>query len=550
MRILQANRRQLFRAALLALAASLALPAAAAAGLPPGAQVPALAARAAPPALYDEGDWLERFYGARGDAPAWTGAKAAQAASAQALLANAAEHGLVAADYAADGEAPHADAHLTLAVLRYLADLHAGRLRAGTPPAPAALLRQFDPVAALQAALANGSLAAAADAAAPQLALYRRLKAALALYRDLALEPLAPLAPLPARAKPVEPGAAYPGAPALRARLRLFGDLAAGGADEGDATYTPALAQAVRRFQDRHGLAPDGRLGRQTLAALAVPPAVRVRQIELAMERLRWLPRPPAGPAIAINVPAYRLWAVRHAASGGAPALAMRVIVGKAALHQTPLLTDAIRFVEFNPYWNVPPSIALAEIVPALARNPGYLAGNDMEVVDRRGQAVAASAGAAIAGLRAGSLRVRQRPGPQNALGAVKFGMSNSMNIYLHSTPARTLFKAARRDFSHGCIRVEDPAALAAFVLEGLPEWTADDIAAAMAPGPNRTVRLPAPVPVIIFYATAMVDRDGRLLFPSDVYQLDAPLAEALARRSEALRARRQTPCQGAPGGC
>lgn len=548
----QKIRHRILCQALLALAAALAQPASHGAGPPLAGQLQALVATADIPAataLYDERDWLERFYGPRGYAPAWTAA--AQAATAQGLLANAAEHGLVAADYAVGGDAAHFDASLTLAMLRYLADLHAGRVREGTPPAQAALLRAFDPVPVLQAALDHGSLAGAADAAAPQLAVYRRLKEALALYRDLALEPLPPLA-APEGRKALEPGAPYAGAAALRARLRLLGDLPQGGADNGGAAYTPALAEAVKRFQDRHGLAPDGKLGRQTLAALAVSPAARTRQIALAMERLRWLPRPPAGPAIAINVPAYRLWAVRNAAAGGAPALAMRVIVGKAALHQTPLFTDAIRFVEFNPYWNVPPSIALAEVVPALARNPGYLAGNDMEMVNGRGQAVGAGAAAAIAGLRSGALRVRQRPGPQNALGAVKFGMSNTMNIYLHSTPARALFNAARRDFSHGCIRVEDPAALAAFVLDGLPEWTPEQIAAALAPGPNRTVRLPAPVPVIIFYATAMVDRDGRLLFPSDIYRLDAPLAAALAQRSLDLQEiRRQAPCApGAGGGC
>jgi murein L,D-transpeptidase YcbB/YkuD len=481
---------------------------------------------------YDERAWLERFYGARDYAPVWTGEAKAQALE---VFGKADEHGLPAQDYSpralaarmhAHGAAPaddaaDQDAAVTLALLRYLADLHAGRIRSDFSAE-----RLVDPVPLLQHALADRNLAAAVDAAEPQLALYHRLKAALAQYRKLAALPTVPLPAAPS-SRAIEAGAAYAGARELGARLMLLGDLSPEAGTQDD-TYSAEMAQAVKRFQDRHGLDADGKLGRQTLAALNVPLASRVRQIELSMERLRWLPELPPGPFIAVNLPSFRLWAFK--AAGAPPVLATRVIVGKAVRTQTPLFIGTLRYIEFNPYWNVPPSILRAEIVPALLRDPDYLVKNDMEVVGPGVQTVSA---ATLAALRAGALRVRQRPGPQNALGAIKFALPNSMNIYLHSTPARALFARSRRDFSHGCIRVEDTAALANFVLADQAGWTSEAIAAAMAPGPNRTVQLKAPMPVVIFYTTAIVDGDGRPLFPADVYRLDGALERSLAARAD-----------------
>ncbi|WP_426176647.1 L,D-transpeptidase family protein [Massilia sp. TWR1-2-2] len=477
---------------------------------------------------YDERAWLERFYGARDYAPAWTGGAAAQA---QALLGKAEEHGLAAQDYdpralavrmrahgsvAAD-EAADQDAALTLALLRYLADLHAGRVRSDF-----AVARVVDPVKLLQQALADRNLAAAVEAAEPRLAVYQRLKAALAEYRKLAALPSAAVPAIPST-RAIEVGAAYAGAPELGARLALLGDLAPEAVTPAS-TYSAELVQAVKRFQDRHGLDADGKLGRQTVAALNVPLSARVRQIELSMERLRWLPDLSGGPFIAVNLPSFRLWAFK--AAGAAPVLATRVIVGKAVRTQTPLFIGTLRYIEFNPYWNVPPSILRDEILPAVLKDPGYLVKNDMEVAGSGAQMVDA---ATLAALRSGKMRVRQRPGPKNALGGIKFGLPNTMNIYLHSTPARALFARSRRDFSHGCIRVEDTVALANFVLGDQAGWTPEAIDAAMAPGPNRTVQLKASMPVVIFYATAIIDVDGRPLFPDDVYRLDGALERTLA---------------------
>jgi murein L,D-transpeptidase YcbB/YkuD len=216
----------------------------------------------------------------------------------------------------------------------------------------------------------------------------------------------------------------------------------------------------------------------------------------------------------------YRLWALQN--GGDEPPLEMRVVVGAAVETETPLFVGQMRYIEFNPYWNVPRSILEKEILPKLARNPGYLAQKNMETVPP-------AAGAAD--LRAGRARVRQRPGPQNALGPVKFAMPNPMDIYLHSTPAPELFQRSRRDLSHGCIRVEDPAALAKFMLGRQPQWKAEAIQKALQPGPTRHVDLARALPVVIFYATAAVDSEGSARFAADIYGRDAKLERVLAAR-------------------
>jgi murein L,D-transpeptidase YcbB/YkuD len=498
----------------------------------PDATIRSLAAQAlAGPATarpYDERGWLQRFYAPRGYTPVWD---AGNARLALELLQAAPSHGLSPREYGVDAllagspAAPGFDAALTRAMLHYLADLRVGRVRSDYHTAlPDRRLQTFDPVERLRAALDSGQLAAAVGAAQPGLPFYARVRDALAHYRRLAAEPQHILPP----ATRVRIGDPYPGARHLRDRLALLGDLPAG-AEAGRASlYGADLADAVRQFQLRHGLEPDGVLGRNTLSELNVPFSQRVRQLELALERLRWLPDFGPGPLIAVNVPAYRLWAFHVGGPDQEAPLEMRVIVGEAVKTPTPLFIGQMGYIEFNPYWNVPRSIALGEILPKIIRNPAYLAQNDMELVAAAGKPTSAVTSAALAGLRAGKVRIRQRPGPQNALGAVKFGMPNAMNIYLHSTPARELFARSRRDLSHGCIRVEKPVELAHFLLGGQAGWTSDSVEAAMEPGPMRKVDLGTPVPVLLFYTTAMVDRDGRVLFARDVYQRDPVLEQAL----------------------
>jgi murein L,D-transpeptidase YcbB/YkuD len=523
----------------------MALHAAAGAQDASAAALRALAAEAvrAPPAArpYDERGWLERFYAARGYAPAWS---ERQAAEALALLADAPAHGLSPDDYdiAALKRQPddrpdraQFDAALTRAMLRYLADLRFGRVRSDYfSRLPDARLRQFDPVETLRAALAADRLGEAVAAAEPRFPMYAPARAALAQYRELARQKQRRVA---APDAVLEPGARYAGAAALHARLVLLGDLETGAAPS-EPVYDEELAEAVRRFQERHGLEPDGILGPATVAALQVPLAQRVRQLELTLERLRWLPDFAPGRLVAVNLPAYRLWAYDSSAPDTGAELEMRVIVGAAVKTPTPLFIGQMRYLEFNPYWNVPRSITVKEMIPKLERSPDYLDQNDMELVPiGSGETTRVVNQSTLSALQAGKYRLRQRPGPKNALGAVKFMLPNPMDIYLHSTSERELFKRTRRDLSHGCIRVEEPVALARFVLGDAPEWSADNIEAAMAPGPTVRVDLPGVVPVLLFYMTAVTDRAGRVLFARDIYGRDQLLEQALAGRGVTAQA-------------
>jgi murein L,D-transpeptidase YcbB/YkuD len=483
-------------------------------------------------------DAVARLYAAH-PAPLWLADNQAPARLALQLLHQAADHGLDPRRYDVDAlaqrlaglhddtQAARFEHDLSAAMLHYLADVHAGR----SGPAerqPADAGAQFDVVEHLRAALSGGRLAQTVDAAAPAIPLYGRVKTMLAQYRQLA-RVAPPWAALPAAPRAgVHAGDAYAGAASLGDRLRLLGDLDPDTVTEGD-RMTPALAAALRRFQARHGLEEDGVLGAGTAAALAVPPAHRAAQLALTLERLRWLPPPPPhGRVVAVNVPTYHLWAFDATDRFATPALEMRVIVGAAGKTSTPLFIGQMRYLEFAPYWNVPRSIQTGEIMPKLARNPAYLQQNDMELVGADGHVLLAAPGQALALLRSGGARVRQRPGPQNVLGAVKFAMPNPMNIYLHSTAAKALFQRSRRDLSHGCIRVEHPADLARFVLADPQHWDDASVAAAMLAGQNRTVKLAEPVPVVLFYATALVDRAGRALFADDIYRRDQPLIDAL----------------------
>lgn len=474
---------------------------------------------------WDGKDWLERFYAPRGYQPAWSHK---QAEAALSLLGDAASEGLHPEDYGvsalreqvlAAGDRAHADVALTAAMLHYLADLRLGRVRSEYHTAgPDPRLRQFDPVALLRNALGTDRLRTAVTSAEPPIPLYGRLRSVLERYRAAAQEDEPVLA---APRTKVRPGEEYAHVRELHARLVQLGDLDEEAPPPRGQVVDQALADGIRRFQARHGLEEDGVLGRDTIAALNVPLARRARQLELTLERLRWLPDFAPGRVIAVNLPAYRLWAFDGSQRDRA-VLEMRVIVGTAVKTPTPLFIGQMRHLEFNPYWNVPRSILTKEIIPKLERNPGYLEQNEMEVVG-------STEGGMLAALRAGKARVRQRPGVKNALGAIKFVMPNPMDIYLHSTPARELFRRTRRDLSHGCIRVEQPGELARFVLQDQPEWDIDEIQAALEPGPTRTVRLTGPIPVVIFYATAVADREGRALFPRDVYQRDPVLERELA---------------------
>jgi murein L,D-transpeptidase YcbB/YkuD len=282
----------------------------------------------------------------------------------------------------------------------------------------------------------------------------------------------------------------------------------------------------VKHFQARHGLDADGVIGRTTFAQLNVPASKRVEQIEWALERWRWMPSKFDGPAILVNLPEFKL-----RARDGNEELTMRVVVGKAAGHRTPVFDGDIKHVVFRPSWSVPPNIQRNEILPKVAGDAGYLARNNYELVDSATGRVAGSSvdGDTLRRIRNGSLRVRQKPGDHNALGLVKFLFPNDNNVYLHSTPQQALFSRTRRDFSHGCIRVEDPVALAEWVLRGQESWSKEKIEAAInGKRDDVYVKIQRPIEVVITYATAVACENGEVNFYQDIYGHDTQLARVL----------------------
>jgi murein L,D-transpeptidase YcbB/YkuD len=286
----------------------------------------------------------------------------------------------------------------------------------------------------------------------------------------------------------------------------------------------------VKHFQERHGLEADGRMGKDTLEQLNTPLSSRVRQLQLTLERWRWAPRAFPHPPVVVNIPEFTL---RAFGPGEVIELTMKVVVGRAYRTRTPVFAQDMSYVVFRPYWNVPLGIQRGETVPKMQKDPDYVRKNDFEVVDRSGHVIstAATRDEQLAQLRSGILSIRQRPGPKNSLGLVVFMFPNEYNVYLHSTPAPELFARTRRDFSHGCIRVEDPVALAEWVLRGNPGWTRDRIVAAMNSGPDsQQVNLAQKIPVLILYGTAVVLPDGEVKFFQDIYGHDAALERALAR--------------------
>lgn len=485
------------------------------------------------------------FYAVRPETPTWTrsdGELTEAATSVVTRFHTAAAHGLEVRDYLeivgdavttttrpAPADRWSRDVRMTVAALRLLRHLERGRLDAAFNAAR--LAPEDDPAArarALAWAVAEGRVAEVFDAAAPQWPAYASLVAALQRYRTLSEDRWPPL--------PLGNGVTRPGEPllaaeAIRRRLEAFGDFAAPRPRDAGPLLDSATVLGVQAFQRRHGLTSDGVIGPRTRAALVTPVSTRVRQIALALERLRGLPRPTGRRAIVINLPMFRLWAFEAGQVWGTPTLSMPVIVGRARATPSPLLIAALEHLTFRPYWNVPASIARHEILPAVQRDPGVLARQSLEIVDGPGDAtrVIAPSASALASVRAGRWRIRQRPGPGNALGLVAFAFPNSAGVSLHDTPTRALFSRDRRDFSHGCIRVAEASVLAAWALAGVPAWSTDRIAEAMASGPPTRVEVGAATDVSLVYLTAVVDPvDGLLHFADDVYGLDARLARAL----------------------
>jgi murein L,D-transpeptidase YcbB/YkuD len=422
---------------------------------------------------------------------------------------------------------------------RFLSDLHGGRIDPRqihakfvlAPPAP------FDSEAVLREAIIRQRLPQAVREAAPALQQYAKLRGALASYRALAKSEAwqRPLAPVPR--KKLEPGQDWVSTPALLQRLLVLGDLAPDAPVSAlPERFEGALVQAVQGFQQRHGLEADGVIGADTLSQLAVTPEQRVRQIELTLERLRWTPLMAGPRMIVVNLPEFVLRAYEVHDGRIDLRLESKIIVGSAFKTGTPLFDEKMRFIEFSPYWNVPPSIAHKELVPKLRRDPAYFQQQGFEFVASNGQVSAGLSDAQLEAVLGGQMRLRQRPGPKNALGSIKFVFPNNDNIYLHDTSAPELFARARRDFSHGCIRVEQPLALAKFVLQDQPDWDEQRIRDSMTQGHSATLKLDDALPVVIAYSTVVV-KHGQVYFLRDLYGHDRVLDLALRRHSSKLQA-------------
>lgn len=363
---------------------------------------------------------------------------------------------------------------------------------------------------------------------------YRRTEIALGHYLALAKQQQKLAAPpLPTVKKALTVGEHYPATRALLKRLQLEGDAPANEAIHGDShIYTAALSDAVKHYQQRHGLEENGKLGPQTIGAMNVPLTQRVVQLQDALERWRWLPDKYLNAPLIVNLPEFVLRGYRpdHQLD-----FRMKVVVGKVmGEHQTPVFAHMMRYVVFRPYWNVPVDIAKKELVPHMERDPGYLESHNFEVTNSKHKVLTDYTVKQVA---RGNVLVREMPGPKNSLGLIKFMFPNQYDIYLHSTPVPSLFNRSRRDFSHGCIRVQKPEELAVWVLNGQLDkdkqpWDLEKVQQAMSDDgqDNRTVALKTPIPIVIFYVTAEVEDDGEIHFFDDIYGYDADLQKALSK--------------------
>lgn len=465
-----------------------------------------------------------------------------------ALIAAASDEGLDPTEYDV-GDLQ--ELHLSCTLMRYASNLALGHpIAKDIDPDWSVTPRAIDLADLVGKALAANKLDQLPATLAPSHPEYARLKAMLSRYRKIAAEgKLQPVSP-DLKVKVGEPGV---GLATLRNNLLILGDLqetarnddnvfkedlskadadfkdraAAQPEKTPDAkkiavvdTYDENLGEAVRRFEARHGLNPDGVPDPAMIAAMNVPVQDRVRQIELNLERWRWMPADFGSPYVFVNIPGYRLQ-IRDVEEG--VPLKMRVIVGKET-NRTPIFSDAMTEIVFSPYWNIPQSIEVKEMWPSMIKDSQYLEKKDIEVVrivDGKAKVVDASSIDWANAKDAGDFQLRQKPGSENALGFVKFIFPNRHNVYLHDTPTGNLFDKLTRDLSHGCVRLEEPVKLAAYVLRDQPEWTAEAIEAAMHAGKEKHVALKHPLPVHIVYLTARVDEDGVPQFFDDVYGYD-----------------------------
>jgi L,D-transpeptidase YcbB len=422
------------------------------------------------------------------------------------------------------------DTALTVSTMRYIRAIHCGRVN------PKQFSFQLDtegkqlPLAEFvqTQAVNGGDPIAEIQKLEPQFLGYKKLLALLPVYEGYAKQDDGQK--LPMVAKTVRPGEPYAGLARLGKFLQVIGDIPASVQLDPNATiYQGALVDGVKHYQDRHGESPTGNLDVRTINELNTPPANRIRQIKLTLERWRWLPHSFAQPPVVVNLPEYRARAMNP---DGTVAFYKNVIIGKAYGHRSPVFEKEIQYVVFRPYWDVTPTIQRSEIVPHIQKDPNYIAKHNFEVVTLKGEVVTDNQVSpdVLEGIRSLHLMVRQKPGDTNSLGLVKIIFPNPDNVYLHGTDAPELFSQDVRDFSHGCIRVQKPADLVAWVLRNNPGWDLDRVKATMNGDKNNLqVNLTTKIPVLIVYGTATVNEENQIRFFDDIYGYDAALEKALA---------------------
>ena len=420
------------------------------------------------------------------------------------------------------------DTALTVSAMRYIRAVHVGRVN------PKEFKFELDVGDGLSK-LADfvGTVANASDPAAeiqklePPFLGYRKLLALLPVYEDYARKDDGQK--LQTTAKTVRPGQPYASLQHLGRFLQLIGDIPADTKLEPNpSVYQGALVEGVKHYQSRHGENPTGLLDARTISELNTPPLLRIRQIKLTLERWRWLPHSFPQPPVVVNLPEYRLRAINRDET---VAFYKNVIIGKAYGHKSPIFEKEIQYVIFRPYWEVTPSIQRNETVPHIQKDPNYITKHNFEVITPKGEVVTDDAVSTqvLEGLKSGRLLVRQKPGPTNSLGLVKIIFPNPENVYLHGTDTPQLFSQDVRDLSHGCIRVEDPTELVAWLLRNNPGWDLGHVKAAMNGERNNVqVNLALRIPVLIVYGTVVVNEENQIRFFDDIYGYDAELGKAL----------------------
>jgi murein L,D-transpeptidase YcbB/YkuD len=452
------------------------------------------------------------------------------------LIEEAPDHGLNPADYnidqlrrtlaersssSAEIQA-EADIMLTESLLRYGYHRRLGKVKASNLDADINFKREAfrnqPPSATIKEILAAPSLQGFIDRAAPSGPYYRALQGWLKRYRQLAGNggwPTVPEGPT-LRLEDADPRVAR-----IRARLAVTADLPEG-ASTRSTQFDEVLKQSVAAFQRRHALDDDGIVGKQTIAAMNVPVDKRIDQLRVSLERLRWVNQEAADTLVAVNIAGYRAFFIKN----GKMVWITRAMVGKT-YRKTPVFRGDIRYMEFNPTWTIPPGILRNDTLPAIKRNPNYLASKNIRVIDRSGKFVDPATVDWNLYSKGVPYTLRQDPGPNNSLGTVKFIFPNEHFVFLHDTPHRELFTHPERAFSSGCIRIENPLTLAELLLND-DRYKESDLEAIVASRKTQRINLEKTVPVVIAYLTTGVDIDGNILFYKDIYNRDQKVLDAL----------------------